>query len=100
MAICLPSLGSWWDFSAWCFRPGPPSATGLLALRPVPLAGPPYGAIRWASLPDEAMIVDAVPMVVVLDSAGAASELLDWSVLTFTMGSNSGRSAPVLNGGS
>ena len=99
VAVFLPAMGSWWDFEGCVFRLGPSSSSGLLALRRMPLAVPPYDLVQWACLPDGACLPDAVPFVSVLDASGAAAELLDWLTLTFTLGSASGRSFPVSHGG-
>ena len=89
VSVCLPALGSWWDFSCGSFRPGPPTSGSVRPFRPISGGGSvpsAFAAVQWAALPEECCLPDAVPLVSVLDSFGNPTTVLDWSELTFTLG--------------
>lgn len=94
VAVVLPALGSWWDFSRGWWAPGPPAAASLSAMKPVPGAVAPYDAVKWASLPEECRRADAVPLIVLVDATGKPQEVLDWSALAATASAGPQQSCP------
>ena len=86
VAVCLPALGSWWDFLRWTYCAGPITASCLMPFKPVPGAVAPFDVIQWVNLCEELEGPGGVPVVIEVDANNKPVQVLPWCELTFTLG--------------